>query len=130
MPGEVILIIEDDVHIGGLVAQVLREAGYGPVLVRDVNAARAWGEGGNAPAAVLSDLMVTGSPGPDRLAAELSQIFPGAPVALMTGVPRNRRAALGVTHDRIIEKPFELETLLDAASGMLAARAASDGEGT
>ena len=122
MPGEVILIIEDDVHIGGLVAEVLREATYEPVLVRDVNAARAWGEGGHAPVVVLSDLMVTGSPGPDRLAAELSEIFPGAPVALMTGVPRNRRAALGVTHDRIVEKPFELETLLDAVRGMLAAR--------
>jgi DNA-binding NtrC family response regulator len=123
MPGEVILIIEDDVHIGGLVAQVLREAGYRPALERDVRAARAWGAGGNSPAAVLSDLMVLGSPGPDRLAAELSEIFPGAPVTLMTGVPRNRRAALGVTHDRIIEKPFELETLLDAVSGMLAAGA-------
>jgi DNA-binding NtrC family response regulator len=130
MPGEVILIIEDDVHIGGLVAQVLREAGYHPALERDVRAARAWGAGGNSPAAVLSDLMVMGSPGPDRLAAELAEIFPGTPVALMTGVPRNRRAALGVTHDRIIEKPFELETLLDAVSGMLTGRAAATGEPT
>jgi DNA-binding NtrC family response regulator len=128
MPGEVILIIEDDVHIGGLVAQVLREAGYLPALERDVRAARAWGQDGNAPAAVLSDLMVAGSAGPDRLAAELAEIFPGAPVALMTGVPRNRRAVLGVSHDRIIEKPFELETLLDAVSGMLAARAAAPAE--
>jgi DNA-binding NtrC family response regulator len=121
MPGEVILIIEDDVHIGGLVAQVLREAGYQPALERDVAAARAWGEAGNAPAAVLSDLMVMGSPGPERLAGELARIFPAAPIALMTGVPRNRRAALGVTHARIIEKPFELETLLHAVGAMLAA---------
>jgi len=123
MPGEVILIIEDDVHIGGLVAQVLREAGYGPVLVRDVNGARAWAEGGNAPAAVLSDLMVAGSAGPDRLPAELAAIFPDAPVALMTGVPRNRRAALGVTHARILEKPFELEMLIDLVNAMLPPRA-------
>jgi DNA-binding NtrC family response regulator len=127
MSGEVILIIEDDVHIGGLVAQVLREAGHEPALVRDVRAARAWSADGHAPAAVLSDLMVVGSPGPARLAAELAEIFPGAPVALMTGVPRNRRAALGVTHDRIIEKPFELETLLDAVSDMLTAREAAAG---
>jgi DNA-binding NtrC family response regulator len=130
MPGEVILIIEDDVHIGGLVAQVLREAGYRPALERDVRAARAWAQDGNTPAAVLSDLMVAGSAGPDRLAAELAAIFPGAPVALMTGVPRNRRAALGVSHDRIIEKPFELETLLDAVSGMLSAPPAASAEGT
>jgi DNA-binding NtrC family response regulator len=130
MPGEVILIIEDDVHIGGLVAQVLREAGYLPALERDVRAARAWSQDGNTPAAVLSDLMVAGSAGPDRLAAELAAIFPGVPVALMTGVPRNRRAALGVSHDRIIEKPFELETLLEAVSGMLAARPAATAEGT
>ena len=121
MAGEVILIIEDDAHIAGLVAQVLREAGFAPETVRDVGAARSWGAGGQAPAAILSDLMVSGSSGPDRLAAELDAIFPGAPLALMTGVPPRRRAALGVAHDRVIEKPFELETLLGAVEAMLAA---------
>ena len=38
----------------------------------------------------------------------------------MTGVPPKRRAALGVTHDRVIEKPFELETLLASVAEMLA----------
>ena len=122
MAGEVILIIEDDAHIAGLVAQVLREAGFEPAVVRDVGAARGWGAGGHAPAAILSDLMVSGSAGPGRLADELAAIFPGAPLALMTGVPPRRRAALGVVHERVIEKPFELETLLDAVNGMLAAR--------
>lgn len=119
MPGEIILIIEDDLHIGGLVAQVLREAGYRPELVRDVRAARGVAERGLAPAAVLSDLMVAGSAGPDHLAAELSSLFPSVPVTLMTGVPPKRRAALGVTHDRIIEKPFELEALLQSVGAML-----------
>src|SRR5436190_532248 len=51
MAGEVILVIEDDVHIGGLVVQVLREAGFAPALVRDVRAAREWAQEGNKPAA-------------------------------------------------------------------------------
>jgi len=34
-------------------------------------------------------------------------------------VPPRRRAALGVSHARVIEKPFELETLLDTVRGML-----------
>jgi DNA-binding NtrC family response regulator len=119
MPGAVILIIEDDLHIGGLVAEVLREAGHAPALVRDVRAAGTWSAAGNRPAAVLSDLMVAGSAGPDRLPAELAAIFPDTPVALMTGVPRNRRAALGVTHPRVLEKPFELEMLIDLVSAML-----------
>ncbi|HEY6476992.1 MAG TPA: response regulator [Polyangia bacterium] len=123
MTAAVILIIEDDVHIAGLVAEVLREAGHAPALVRDVRAARDWSGSGNRPAAVLSDLMVAGSAGPDRLPAELAAIFPDTPVALMTGVPRNRRAALGVTHPRVLEKPFELETLVDLVSAMLAPRA-------
>ena len=122
MPGEVILIIEDDAHIGGLVAQVLREAGFVPEQVRDVGVARNWADGGRAPAVVLSDLMVPGSPGPDKLPAELSALFPGVPIALMTGVPPRRRAAMGVTHERIVEKPFEIETLLDTITSMLAAR--------
>jgi DNA-binding NtrC family response regulator len=124
MPREVILIIEDDAHIGGLVVQVLREAGFTPVLVRDVGAARTWREEGNAPAAVISDLMVAGSPGPAQLPSELGGIFPSTPLALMTGVPPRRRAALGVTHARVIEKPFELETLIDTVNGMLAVAAA------
>jgi DNA-binding NtrC family response regulator len=122
MAGEVILIIEDDVHIGGLVTQVLREAGFAPEQVRDVGLARAWAEGGRAPAAVLSDLMVPGSAGPDKLPAELAALFPGVPIALMTGVPPRRRAALGVTHEPIVEKPFEIEMLLDTITTMLAAR--------
>jgi DNA-binding NtrC family response regulator len=125
MAGEVILIIEDDAHIGGLVAQVLREAGYRPELVRDVEAARAAAAHGLEPAAVLSDLLVAGSAGPERLPDELGRLFPRAPLALMTGVPPKRRAALGVTHDRIVEKPFELETLLSAVRAMLAASAAA-----
>ncbi len=116
----VILVIEDDARIGGLVAQVLREAGHAPVLVRDVDAARAWRDGAAAPDAVLSDLMVAGATGPAQLADELARIFPGVPVALMTGVPRNRRATLGVAHDRILEKPFELDALIDLVNGMLA----------
>jgi DNA-binding NtrC family response regulator len=121
MPGEIILIIEDDAHIGGLVAQVLREAGYRPELVRDVDAARAVAARGLSPTAVLSDLLVAGSAGPERLPAEIAALFPAAPLALMTGVPPKRRAALGVTHDRILEKPFELEALLEAVRAMVAA---------
>jgi DNA-binding response OmpR family regulator len=119
MAGDVILIIEDDLHIGGLVAQVLREAGYVPELVRDVDAARIKAERGLRPAGVLSDLMVAGSAGPELLAAQLARLFPLVPLTLMTGVPPKRRAALGVTHDRIIEKPFELEALLRSVKSML-----------
>jgi DNA-binding NtrC family response regulator len=121
MVAEVILVIEDDVHIGGLVVQVLREAGFAPALVRDVRAARDWAGQGNRPAAVLSDLMVAGSAGPAQLPAELGEIFDGAPLALMTGVPPRRRAALGVTHQRVVEKPFELEALIATVHSMIAA---------
>ena len=120
MAAEVILVIEDDVHIGGLVVQVLREAGFAPALVRDVRGARDWSQQGNKPAAVLSDLMVAGSAGPAQLPAELGKIFDGAPLALMTGVPPRRRAALGVTHQRVVEKPFELEALIAVVHSMIA----------
>jgi DNA-binding response OmpR family regulator len=119
MPAEVILVIEDDVHIGGLVAQVLREAGYKPEIVRDVGAARALAAQGLRPAAMLSDLMIAGSAGPDRLHGELEGLFPGVPLTLMTGVPPKRRVAMGVTHERVLEKPFELEALLAAVGVML-----------
>ena len=122
MAGEIVLIIEDDAHIAGLVAQVLREAGYAPELMRDVGSALAWAAQGGKPGAIISDLMVTGSSGPDLLPAELAAAFPQVPLAIMTGVPRRRRAALGVTHDRVIEKPFEIEALLAEVGAMLATR--------
>jgi len=70
---------------------------------------------------VVSDLTVAGSSGPAQLPSELAEIFRGAPLALMTGVPPRRRAALGVTHERIIEKPFELEALIATVHSMVAA---------
>jgi len=39
-------------------------------------------------------------------------------------MPPKRRAALGVIHDHIIEKPFELEALLDSVARMLQVRRA------
>ena len=120
MSAEIILVIEDDVHIAGLVVQVLKEAGYAPEIVRDVGAARTLAATGWRPAAMLSDLMIAGSRGPEHLRGELAELFPGVPLALMTGVTPKRRAAMGVDHDRVIEKPFELEALLDAVSDLLA----------
>jgi DNA-binding response OmpR family regulator len=116
---EVILIIEDDVHIGGLVGQVLKEAGFVAEIVRDVDSARALAARGLRPAAMLSDLMIAGSAGPEHLRAEIQAIFPGVPLTLMTGVPPKRRALMGVDDDKILEKPFELEALLAVVRAMV-----------
>jgi len=118
-PAEVILIIEDDVHIGGLVGQVLREAGFRPEIVKDVEGARAFAAAQRRPAAMLSDLMIAGSKGPEHLRAEIEALFPGVPLTLMTGVPPKRRALMGVDDDQILEKPFELEALLAAVRAMV-----------
>jgi DNA-binding NtrC family response regulator len=119
MPAPLIVIIEDDAHIGGLVSEVLREAGYAPMLLPNVNAAREQAAAGLVPAAIISDLVVEGARDPASLASEIDAIFPGVPLTLMTGVPPKRRVHLGVTHGRILEKPFELETLLQAVETML-----------
>lgn len=119
MPAPLILIIEDDAHIGGLVSEVLREAGYQSMLLPNVNVAREQAAAGLQPAAIISDLVVEGAKDPATLASEIEVIFPGVPLALMTGVPPKRRAHLGVTHKRILEKPFELEALLETVKSML-----------
>jgi DNA-binding NtrC family response regulator len=123
MGAPLILIIEDDSHIGGLVSEVLREAGYDATLLSDLNAARELGIQGLRPAAIISDLVVEGAEDPARLAADIDSIFPGVPLTLMTGVPPKRRAHLGVNHPRILEKPFELEALLQTVRSMLVERA-------
>lgn len=119
MAAPLILIIEDDAHIGGLVSEVLREAGYASLLSPNVNHAREEAARGMRPAAIISDLVVEGAQDPATLASEIGAIFPGVPVTLMTGVPPKRRAHLGVTHDRVLEKPFELETLLQVVRSMV-----------
>ena len=62
--------------------------------------------------------MVTDAVDPSLLMKALEDVFPGVPLALMTGVPPNRRAQLGVTHDRVLEKPFELSALLQTVADM------------
>ncbi len=119
MAAPLILIIEDDARIGGLVSEVLREAGYASALSPNVNTAREAAVAGMRPAAIISDLLVEGAEDPATLARDIDAIFPGVPLTLMTGVPPKRRAHLGVTHDRILEKPFELEALLQAVEAML-----------
>ena len=121
MPPKLILIIEDDLRIARLVAEVLDEAGYATHLVTDLNAARAFQAGGGAPKGVISDLVVEGSSDPAGLPDAINAIFPGVPLTLMTGVPPKRRAHLGVVHDRVLEKPFELTALLGSVSAMVGA---------
>jgi DNA-binding NtrC family response regulator len=119
MQKTVILIIEDDTAIGELVVQVLNEAGHEPVLVADLEAARRYREQKGLPRVILSDLMVGGSRSPATIVEDLASLFPGIPVALMTGVPAKRRENFGVAHDLIIEKPFDLEVLLETITTML-----------
>lgn len=114
-----ILIIEDDTQIGGLVCEVLREAGYRTHLLADANLARSADVARLSPDAVISDLVVEGVGPVSEVARQLNELFPGVPLTLMTGVPPNRRALLGVGDERIIEKPFELETLLRAVEAMV-----------
>ena len=119
IPTKLILIIEDDFRIAGLVAEVLADAGYVTKLVTDLGAARAFGAEGRRPDGIISDLVVEGGGDPARLANEIGALFPGVPLTLMTGVPPNRRAQLGVAHDRVLEKPFELASLLGAVEAMV-----------
>jgi len=119
MAGTLILIIEDDLRIAGLVSEVLREAGYTTELLSNVNAARDFSAAGGCPQGIISDLVVEGAEGPSQLSSQIAALFPGVPFTLMTGVPPKRRAHLGVTHDRVLEKPFELGALLDAVESMV-----------
>jgi DNA-binding NtrC family response regulator len=123
MAAKLILIIEDDFRIAGLVAEVLQDAGYATHLVSHLGAARTFGDEGGRPDGIISDLVVEGAGDPARLSTEIGAIFPGVPLTLMTGVPPNRRAHLGVIHDRVLEKPFELSSLLGAVESMVSGAA-------
>ena len=112
-----ILIVDDEIEIVKLIAEVLGDEGYtveraydGPGALRAVQASE--------PALVLLDYLMPGMTGPDVL-AQLRQLgFSKFPVVLMSAGTRADLARQAGA-DLFLAKPFDLNTLLDAVKQLL-----------
>jgi signal transduction histidine kinase/FixJ family two-component response regulator len=128
--GQYIVVVEDEPGVLRMVVQTLRAHGY-----------RVWGaadhaelmsmfnnglhddmlRGGDAPAMLLTDVVLPGKSGPE-IAAEMRGRFPGIQVLFMSGYVAPGIEAMGMIGDQsnVLSKPFSPDVLCRAVSQMLA----------
>jgi len=118
---ERILVVEDDRELRDLLAEVLREAGYGVTTVGSAEAAIRSLEAAPVPDVVLADLMLPGLSGQDLL-REVNGQLPGVSVLIMTAFG-SIASAIELTKAGAFDyltKPLSTEHLLHAVARALA----------
>lgn len=119
----VVLIAEDERAIADVVAAVVTEAGFAPVVAahgrRALELAREhW------PALLITDLMMPFLDGGELIAALRAEAeargLAGVPAILLTAAGPQRARAVGA--DAVLRKPFDLDVLEDLMRRLLAGR--------
>jgi CheY-like chemotaxis protein len=117
-PCERVLVVEDDLDLLKAIGEFLADVGVEAVLLTDGAAAIAYLASGPLPDVVLLDVALPRASGHEVL--EFLRKDPQRrtiPVAAMSGFSRERYAYLPAV-DEFLEKPFDVETLNDALSGL------------
>jgi two-component system, cell cycle sensor histidine kinase and response regulator CckA len=125
---EAILLVEDEVGVRELLAQVLMRAGY------RVRAGGSWREiqaavdtGGFVPELLVTDFVLPGGVDGSAVAALLRERYADLPVLFMSGYTQRALAPRGGLdmHTEFLQKPFELDALLHMVREMLDAAGAA-----
>jgi signal transduction histidine kinase/CheY-like chemotaxis protein len=130
LPGhETLLVVEDEPAVRRAVQRNLERLGYHVIAANDGEDALRLAESLDGVDLLLSDVVMPGIDGPE-LASRLRTKWSGLPVLFVTGYSADRLArsdALG-PHDRVLEKPYELDELARTIRAMMTARAAGPAE--
>ncbi|HMG22095.1 MAG TPA: response regulator, partial [Kofleriaceae bacterium] len=120
---ETILVVEDEPAVRRAVQRNLERLGYRVLAACDGEDALRITETGADIDLVLSDVVMPGVDGPE-LACRLRAKWPELPVLFVTGYSADRLARTGAVgpHDRVLEKPYQLDELVRTLRAMLAAR--------
>ena len=114
MPGETILVAEDNAEEREGLAGVLRQRGYTVLTARDGAEALKLLQAGPAPGLILLDMMMPGCDGWEFLdRRKPSPALASVPVVLVTGLPAadaEWAASLGAVG--FLRKPFDVDALL------------------
>ena len=114
MPGETILVAEDNAVEREGLAVVLRQRGYTVLTARDGAEALKLLQAGPAPGLILLDMMMPGCDGWEFLdRRKPSPALASVPVVLVTGLPTadaEWAASLGAVG--FLRKPFDVDALL------------------
>lgn len=105
-----VLIVEDNLEVGGFALEMLTELGYRAKLVGDAEAALAeLADAGGTYDAVFSDVDMPGMSGID-LAVRVRSLYPGVPVVLTSGYSRHH-GHIDSVGTVVLHKPYTLDQL-------------------
>ncbi|HSS00748.1 MAG TPA: ATP-binding protein [Kofleriaceae bacterium] len=122
---ESLLVVEDEAAVRRAVQRNLERLGYRVIAATDGEDALRIAESLDGVDLLLSDVVMPGIDGPE-LACRLRAKWPDLPVLFVTGYSADRLArsdALG-PHDRVLEKPYQLEELTRTIRDMIEAHCA------
>lgn len=118
--GQRLLVVDDEIAVSNLLADLLRQQGYEPLLASDADSALEIIKSQSLDLLITDYLM----PGMDgiQLGEQAQRILPGLPVILLSG----RSAITGVSRGwPILQKPLNIPGLLACVAGELAGSDAS-----
>jgi signal transduction histidine kinase/ActR/RegA family two-component response regulator len=124
---ETVLVVEDEPAVRRAVQRNLERLGFHVLAAHDGEDALRITEPLDGVDLLLSDVVMPGIDGPE-LACRLRARWPDLPVLFVTGYSADRLERTGAvgTHDRVLEKPYQLDELVRTIRGMLEARVQRD----
>ena len=120
---ETVLVVEDEPAVRRAVQRNLERLGFRVLAAHDGEDALRITEPLDGVDLLLSDVVMPGIDGPE-LACRLRARWPDLPVLFVTGYSADRLERTGAVgaHDRVLEKPYQLDELVRTIRGMLEAR--------
>jgi DNA-binding response OmpR family regulator len=118
--GPLVLIVEDEYPLQGLVEEALREAGFETAILSSGEEALTLFRGKVADyRALVADVNLKGSLSGWEVAKRIREMAPGFPVVYMTGGASDQWTSHGVPDSILLQKPFAPAQLVTAVSQLL-----------
>jgi CheY-like chemotaxis protein len=115
-----ILVIEDEYPVQGIVEEMLADGGFATDILSSGEEALTLFKGGlKNYKALITDVSLKGRLNGWEVASQIRKIDPGFPVVYVTGGFADRWASLGVPNSILLAKPFAPAQLITAVSQLL-----------
>jgi len=116
----VILVVEDDQSVQGIVEDALGDGGFEPAIAASGEEAVTLLKGGSTKyRALVTDINLRGKMGGWEVARLAREIDPNFPVVYMTGASADEYGSHGVPNSILLTKPFAPAQLVTAVSQLL-----------
>jgi DNA-binding response OmpR family regulator len=116
----VILVIEDDPPIQGIVEEALSDGGFEPAIAPSGEEAVALLKGNKGKyRALVTDISLLGKIDGWEVARQAREIDPALPILYITGAHADRWPSQGVPNSVLLTKPFAPAQLVNAVSQLL-----------